>query len=65
MTVRFVARLERKSCMNQVSWKNASGSITVVTALLLAVGALAMAGCNTWKGAGKDVERTGEVMQGD
>ena len=51
--------------MKKSSWENASGSITVLAALLLAVGTLAMAGCNTWKGAGKDVERTGESMQGD
>jgi len=35
--------------------------------ILLAIGActLSMSGCNTWKGAGKDVERTGEAMQGE
>lgn len=29
--------------------------VLVVTSLLI--------GCNTWRGAGKDVERTGESMQ--
>jgi predicted small secreted protein len=29
------------------------------------VGVLASSGCNTWKGAGKDVEATGDAMQGD
>jgi len=32
--------------------------------LMLAV-TLAVTGCNTWRGAGKDVERAGEKMQGD
>lgn len=32
---------------------------------LIVIGFVSMAGCNTWKGAGKDVERTGEVMQGE
>jgi predicted small secreted protein len=41
--------------------------ITAVTLLALLAGMLTgmLTGCNTWKGAGKDVERTGEVMQGD
>jgi len=26
--------------------------------------AVACVGCNTWKGAGKDVQKTGENMQG-
>jgi predicted small secreted protein len=30
----------------------------------LTVGALVVCGCNTWHGAGKDVEKTGENMQG-
>ncbi len=30
----------------------------------LVIGALCLGACNTWKGAGKDVERTGEKMQG-
>lgn len=34
----------------------ALGLITVV---------LILGGCNTWEGAGKDVERAGEKMQGD
>jgi predicted small secreted protein len=40
----------------------------IVTATLLALLACTLsltAGCNTWKGAGKDVERTGEKMQGE
>lgn len=37
---------------------------------VLAVGAAvialtALSACNTWKGVGKDVERTGEAIQGD
>lgn len=32
--------------------------------MMLAVSLLALSGCsNTWRGAGKDVERTGEKMQ--
>jgi predicted small secreted protein len=30
----------------------------------LVIGLFSLTGCNTWKGAGKDVERTGEAMQG-
>ncbi len=37
--------------------------VTVVLLLLLGI-TLAISGCNTWHGAGKDVERTGEKMQG-
>jgi predicted small secreted protein len=32
--------------------------------LALLAGILATSACNTWRGAGKDVERTGEKMQG-
>ena len=39
------------------------GIITVVLLALLA-GLLATSGCNTWRGAGKDVEKTGDAMQG-
>ena len=38
--------------------------VVVVALLALLAGVLAPAGCNTWKGAGKDVEKTGEGMQG-
>lgn len=38
--------------------------VTVVLLVFLA-GTLSFAGCNTWKGAGKDVERAGEKMQGE
>ena len=38
--------------------------IMTVTLLTLLVGMLSLDGCNTWKGAGKDVERGGEKMQG-
>lgn len=37
----------------------------VIAAVALAIAMLCAAGCNTWKGAGKDVERTGEAMQGE
>lgn len=39
--------------------------IILVALLTFLVGTLSMTGCNTWDGAGKDVERAGEKMQGD
>ncbi len=33
------------------------------TLMVILVGVLFLGGCNTWKGAGKDIERTGEKMQ--
>ncbi len=39
--------------------------IVVVTLLALLTSAFSLTGCNTWKGAGKDVERAGEKMQGN
>lgn len=36
---------------------------TLVVMMLAAFGTLTMAGCNTIKGAGKDVERGGEKIQ--
>ena len=38
----------------------------VITVILLGLlgGMFSMTGCNTWKGAGKDVEKTGDAMQG-
>jgi predicted small secreted protein len=40
-------------------------SIIVLLLLALFAGLLLSAtGCNTWKGAGKDVEKTGDAMQG-
>ena len=38
------------------------GMLGVFTLML---GLFSLSGCNTWKGAGKDVERTGEAMQGE
>ena len=37
--------------------------LMALTVLTLLFGTLAMSGCNTWHGAGKDVEKTGERMQ--
>jgi predicted small secreted protein len=38
--------------------------ITVVaTLLMLLTSVFVLSGCNTWKGLGKDVEKTGEGMQ--
>jgi predicted small secreted protein len=34
-----------------------------ITLWALLAGVLAFSGCNTWHGAGKDVEKTGEAMQ--
>lgn len=39
--------------------------IVTVTLLTLLAGMMTLNGCNTWRGAGKDVERAGEKMQGD
>lgn len=39
--------------------------LTATTLLLLLALASFMTGCNTWAGAGKDVERGGEKMQGE
>jgi predicted small secreted protein len=39
--------------------------LVTVTLLGILVGSLLSTGCNTWKGAGKDVERAGEKMQGE
>jgi len=38
--------------------------VVTVTLLALLASVLSLTGCNTWKGAGKDVEKTGESMQG-
>jgi len=38
--------------------------ITTLTLLALLAGTLAsLTGCNTWRGAGKDVEKMGDSMQ--
>jgi predicted small secreted protein len=37
--------------------------IKTSTLLTILVGIFALSGCNTWKGVGKDVEKTGEAMQ--
>jgi predicted small secreted protein len=39
--------------------------VFTATLLVLVVGVLSLSGCNTWRGAGKDVENTGDAMQGD
>lgn len=40
--------------------------IMMVTLLVLLVSILFSSGCgNTWRGAGKDVEKTGKKMQGE
>ena len=40
--------------------------INITWAMLgLLVVVFLLGGCNTWEGAGKDVERAGEKMQGD
>ena len=38
---------------------------TASTVLVLSGVTLALGGCETWKGLGKDVEHVGESMQGD
>lgn len=39
--------------------------VIVIVAVMLLAGSFLLTGCNTWDGAGKDVERAGEKMQGD
>ena len=39
--------------------------VVAVTLLVLLTSAFFLTGCNTWEGAGKDVERAGEKMQGN
>lgn len=39
--------------------------ILIAAALTSLLGLLALAGCNTWDGVGKDIEKTGEAMQDD
>jgi predicted small secreted protein len=36
-----------------------------ITLLLMLAATLIVTGCNTWHGAGKDVERAGESMQSE
>ena len=41
------------------------GKVIVALGLVLLLAAVSLlTGCNTWRGAGRDVERTGEMMQG-
>jgi len=43
---------------------NARKMLLAMTLLALLAGTFCVNGCNTWKGAGKDVEKTGDAMQG-
>ena len=47
--------------MKTSSIKRTSVSIFAVIAVLL--GAMALSGCNTMKGAGKDIEKAGDKIQ--
>lgn len=40
-----------------------TGTVWAILGLLAAF--VALGGCNTWKGVGKDVERAGEKIQGE
>lgn len=40
-------------------------ALSVLAVIALVIGIISLTGCNTWEGAGKDVEETGEAMQGD
>jgi predicted small secreted protein len=40
-----------------------SNKLRFAALLALLAGILATSACNTWRGAGKDIERTGEKMQ--
>lgn len=37
--------------------------LMVATLLMLLTSMFVLSGCNTWKGLGRDVEKTGEKMQ--
>jgi predicted small secreted protein len=53
-------------CPKKVTTSMKARMLTATLILLgLLIGGLSLTGCNTWKGVGKDVERTGEAMQGD
>lgn len=39
--------------------------LAVLSVLTVMIGLVSLSGCNTWDGAGKDIESTGEAMQGD
>ena len=39
--------------------------VMVVMVLAVLAGTVWLSGCNTWRGAGKDVENAGESMQSD
>lgn len=38
-------------------------ALVAATLLMLLTSMVFLTGCNTWKGLGKDVEKTGESMQ--
>ncbi len=42
---------------------NKNRIIVSMTLLLMSLAMLFVSGCNTWDGAGKDVEKAGESMQ--
>jgi predicted small secreted protein len=42
---------------------NVKKALMAFTLLALMAGMFSLTGCNTWHGAGKDVERTSERMQ--
>ena len=44
--------------------KSLAHAVLSVTLLSLAVGALLLTGCGTWRGLGKDVSKTGDAMSG-
>ena len=45
------------------SFMNIKNLFGVIASLAMLVGATTLVGCNTMEGAGKDVEKTGEVIQ--
>lgn len=44
---------------------NLRNIMIAVTLLAVLTVTLSLTACNTWEGAGKDVEKTGEAMQGE
>ncbi len=55
----------KDSPMKQRILRRTGQMLGLLGALALVVSLVSLSGCNTWKGAGKDVERTGEAMQGE
>ena len=59
------ARMHEKLMLEQETTMKVRGIVVVAMLLALLAGTLWLSGCNTWHGAGKDVQNAGQSMQGD